>query len=228
MQSAAAHGAPAWSRGARSQRFPSPRRVSKNVGSSGARQAPDVAEKAAKEAVASFKEWLQSYLPQIGCGCSWRMLNAESSKSPDEAADGSQLTDSAGRRSAVGRGAANSAEIAAKAGQHPMPPILTELSRAGAIRRGLFGPCPRMKRPATPPHRYESVMDSQTFHSITMSARASSVGGTVRPSALAVIKLIARSNLIGCSTGRSPGRVPRRILSTYSAERRNRSGRFAP
>src|SRR5262245_23214327 len=51
-------------------------------------------------------------------------------------------------------------------------------------------------------------------HSITSSARASSDGGTVRPSALAVVRLMTRSNLIGCSTGMSPGLAPRRILST--------------
>ena len=35
------------------------------------------------------------------------------------------------------------------------------------------------------------------FHSITSSARASSVGGTSRPSALAVLRLITNSNLTG-------------------------------
>jgi hypothetical protein len=34
-------------------------------------------------------------------------------------------------------------------------------------------------------------------HSITSSARASSIGGTVRPSALAVIRFTTRSNLAG-------------------------------
>src|SRR5215813_9311942 len=38
-------------------------------------------------------------------------------------------------------------------------------------------------------------------HSITSSASASRVGGTVRPSALAVLRLMASSNLTGCSTG---------------------------
>ena len=65
-------------------------------------------------------------------------------------------------------------------------------------------------------------------HSITSSARASSVDGTTRPRALAVLKLIARSNLVGCSTGISPGLIPCRILSTISAARRKRSGMFAP
>jgi hypothetical protein len=51
-------------------------------------------------------------------------------------------------------------------------------------------------------------------YSITSSARASSVGGTSRPSAFAVVKLMTRSNLVGCSTGRSAGLAPRKILST--------------
>src|SRR5262249_25572148 len=51
-------------------------------------------------------------------------------------------------------------------------------------------------------------------HSITSSARASNVGGISRPSALAVTKLMMRSNLVGCSTGSSAGFAPRRILST--------------
>ena len=51
-------------------------------------------------------------------------------------------------------------------------------------------------------------------HSITSSARASSVGGMVRPSAFAVLRLIASSNLTGCSTGRSAGLVPCKILCT--------------
>src|SRR5262249_20567403 len=66
------------------------------------------------------------------------------------------------------------------------------------------------------------------FHSITSSARASSVGGTVRPSACAVIRLMTSSNFVACSTGRSPGFAPRKILSTYSAARRNMSGTFVP
>ena len=39
-------------------------------------------------------------------------------------------------------------------------------------------------------------------------------GGTSRPSAFAVTRLMMRSNLVGCSTGMSDGLVPRRILST--------------
>src|SRR5262249_16885434 len=65
-------------------------------------------------------------------------------------------------------------------------------------------------------------------HSITSSARASSVGGTSRPRALAVLRLIANSNLVGCSTGSSAGLAPCRIRCTYQAPRLKRSGRGVP
>ena len=46
---------------------------------------------------------------------------------------------------------------------------------------------------------------NNTGHSITSSARASNVGGTVRPNARAVFRLITSSILVGCSTGKSAG-----------------------
>src|SRR4030095_6311537 len=51
------------------------------------------------------------------------------------------------------------------------------------------------------------------LHSITSSARASSVGGTSMPRALAVLRLIVSRYLEACSTGRSAGLDPFRILS---------------
>src|SRR6266540_949972 len=61
-------------------------------------------------------------------------------------------------------------------------------------------------------------------HSITSSASASIDGGTFRPSALAVLRLMVSSNLVGCSTGSSAGLAPLRILSTKLAARKYRSG----
>jgi hypothetical protein len=49
---------------------------------------------------------------------------------------------------------------------------------------------------------------------ITSSASRSREGGIVIPSALAVLRLMTSSNFTGCSTGRSAGFVPLRILST--------------
>src|SRR5215469_2182191 len=51
-------------------------------------------------------------------------------------------------------------------------------------------------------------------HSITSSARARSVAGTSRPSALAVLRLITSSYFVGACTGRSAGFSPLRIRST--------------
>src|SRR3974390_1917036 len=49
---------------------------------------------------------------------------------------------------------------------------------------------------------------------INSSARASTVGGIVRPSSLAVFKLIMSSNLVGCSIGISAGFPPLKIILT--------------
>src|SRR5215831_5717506 len=51
-------------------------------------------------------------------------------------------------------------------------------------------------------------------YSITSSARASSVAGTVRLSAFAVLRLITSSYLVGACTGRSAGFSPLRMRST--------------
>ena len=48
-------------------------------------------------------------------------------------------------------------------------------------------------------------------HSMISSALADSPGGTSRPSAFAVFRLITNSNLVGCTTGRSAGFSPLRI-----------------
>ena len=75
-------------------------------------------------------------------------------------------------------------------------------------------------RPLLRPHRSRGSGEQQPCrevapsHSITSSARARSKGGIVRPSALAVLRLITSSNLVGCSTGRSDGFAPLRILAT--------------
>src|SRR5262249_15554177 len=53
-----------------------------------------------------------------------------------------------------------------------------------------------------------------SLHSITSSARASRLSDTVRPSAFAVLRLIASSYLVGACTGRSAGFSPLRIRST--------------
>src|SRR5262249_9051029 len=55
------------------------------------------------------------------------------------------------------------------------------------------------------------------FHSITLSARSTRPAGTSCPIALAVLRLITSSNVVGCSTGRSVGFAPLSILATIRA-----------
>jgi hypothetical protein len=58
-------------------------------------------------------------------------------------------------------------------------------------------------------------------HSITWSARARSDGGTVRPSAFAVFRLMTSSNLVGCCTGRSAGFSPSAFCRRMGPRRRH-------
>src|SRR5262245_48778096 len=82
-------------------------------------------------------------------------------------------------------------------------------SDAGCGRKRGSARCQLQKLSAEKAH-----LNLPSQHSITSSARASSVGGTSRPSALAVLRLMTSSNFVGCSTGKSAGLAPLRILST--------------
>src|SRR6478672_7898966 len=61
--------------------------------------------------------------------------------------------------------------------------------------------------------RFVPTSGSGRSHSMTSSARASNVGGKSRPSNLAVLRLRTRSYFDACSTGKSDGFSPLRILS---------------
>ncbi len=66
----------------------------------------------------------------------------------------------------------------------------------------------------------DSGEQTGTFdHRMTSSARSNTDCGIMRPSALAVLRLITSSNLVGCSTGSSAGFAPLKILSTKLANR---------
>src|SRR5258708_34701641 len=69
---------------------------------------------------------------------------------------------------------------------------------------------------------------SDAPYSITSSAVASSEGGTLRPKALAVFRLIANLKRGGCSTGISAGLGPLNILWTSAAARWEKSGKSCP
>src|SRR5262249_27149469 len=89
------------------------------------------------------------------------------------------------------------------------------LQRAGIERkeaqpRNTFG-CLRARRERPRGGAAENGNELPPLHSITSSARAISVGGTSRPSALAVLRLITSSNLVGCTIGMSAGFSPLRM-----------------
>src|SRR5262249_28121840 len=64
---------------------------------------------------------------------------------------------------------------------------------------------------ATRDVRFGPKADMPPVHSITSSAAFRSPCGTVRPSALAVLRLMYSSVLLACCTGRSAGLSPLRI-----------------
>src|SRR5262249_17799721 len=66
------------------------------------------------------------------------------------------------------------------------------------------------------------------LHSITSSARASSVGGNVMPRTLAVIRLMVSSTFTACWPGRSAGLSPLRAVPTSVPARRSASTLLAP
>src|SRR5262245_27787375 len=68
---------------------------------------------------------------------------------------------------------------------------------------------PRRRRAAE--QRAELAPLHVCAHSITSSAAASSLSGTVRASILAVEALMTSSNLLDCTTGKSAGFAPLRM-----------------
>jgi hypothetical protein len=85
----------------------------------------------------------------------------------------------------------------------PLSPVATQHSLPSG-RYSLLGP---------DMHRLDRTSFAWRTHSMTSSARASSVGGISRPSALAVFRLIKSSYFEACSIGRSAGFAPLSILS---------------
>jgi hypothetical protein len=66
----------------------------------------------------------------------------------------------------------------------------------------------RKGRPQRQQVRFGSIADILSAYSITLSARPISVLGMMRPSVLAVFRLIVKSNLVDYTTDKSAGFVP--------------------
>ena len=86
----------------------------------------------------------------------------------------------------------------------PLSPVATQHSLPSG-RYSLLGP---------DFHRLDRASFAWRTHSITSSASASSLSGTVSPSARAAFRLITNSNLVGNSTGKSLGLAPLRTMPT--------------
>ena len=99
------------------------------------------------------------------------------------------------------RGAATYAPSTPRASHRAPPCIWTFLSSLG--KREFFS------IPLGTPGQ-----EGATTYRITWSALMRTDWGMVRPSALAVFMLMTNSKRVGCSTGRSAGLAPLRILST--------------
>src|SRR6476660_8246221 len=80
----------------------------------------------------------------------------------------------------------------------PLSPVATQHSLPSG-RYSLLGP---------DFHRLDRTSFAWRTHSITSSAAASSLSGTVRPSILAVWALMTNSNFDACTTGKSAGFAP--------------------
>src|SRR5829696_8357207 len=103
--------------------------------------------------------------------------------------------------------------------RRPPPPSHAGLGRPlRVVGEGERGAIARHSREFV--SRAYAHVDHGDPHSITSSARARRVGGIVRPSAFAVLRLIVSSYRVACSTGRSEGLKPLRIRSTKVAARR--------
>jgi hypothetical protein len=75
---------------------------------------------------------------------------------------------------------------------------------AGYVPRGDLSSC----------SKNDGCLAGVIIHSITRSTRSRTEGGMVRPRAFVLLRLITNSNLTGCSTGKSLGLVPEKILPT--------------
>ena len=113
---------------------------------------------------------------------------------------------------------ANPVEPRAAAGQSAARPAISEMTSRRRMlpsklketaRRHHITAVATMKRDQAVAERHGGRRQT------TLSARVSRFIGTVKPIALAVSRLIASSNVVGCSIGSSAGLAPRRMRPAY-------------
>src|SRR5262249_55559292 len=98
---------------------------------------------------------------------------------------------------------------------HEVGPIGKRSAVEETDHRHCLGPRRERPRGCRAAEQRDEIAPFHRFnHSLTSSARSRNDSGMVSPSAFAVVRLTTRSYLVGCSTGRSPGFAPSRILWT--------------
>jgi hypothetical protein len=75
------------------------------------------------------------------------------------------------------------------------------------------------------PEQMQQDAITENNYSISLSACTRTIGGMAMPSPFAAFTFTNSSNFVGRSTGKFDGLAPLRILSTYAAVRRYKSGR---
>src|SRR5262249_47194739 len=136
----------------------------------------------------------------------------------------------------AGRGALTAIDLPGARGCRSAPPERRARSDAPAVSdrlvpaRSTLWPAPRQRPRPDAGHVYggEVSFEPPLRHSIASSAVNRRFGGIVRPSALAVLRVIPSSHFGGCWKGRAPAFSPRRIRSTEEAALRYGSTRSVP
>jgi hypothetical protein len=101
-------------------------------------------------------------------------------------------------------------------------PIIAGAERQVALARLLESPSEAASPAAILQYGSKRHPRAEMIHSITSSARASTVGEMSMPRALAVVRLMTKSNLVGCSTGARP--ASHNVKSCRRSRRRAETG----
>ena len=116
---------------------------------------------------------------------------------------GCTLLELSARGNAAGRSATRGPRTSASAGTNQSKDCpIARGTRASHIGRSVGSAAGRVREHTTAGRAAEQRDELAPLHSITSSARASSAGGTSRPSAAAVLRLITSWYLVGACTGR--------------------------
>jgi hypothetical protein len=108
-------------------------------------------------------------------------------------------------------------DYAAHHGQQADPPCPVRVKRVDFVMSAVRPVYPKQQTFLDPVGTSHLCQKQTRSYSITLSANCTTDAGIARLSALAVLRFRTNSNLVGCSTGKSAGFAPLKILSSKSA-----------